>query len=269
MAVPTLAGNTDRDQTAMPISRALLKSKLKATALHVSLSLAIFAVLLYLMLVHWYPGLFFALDGGWQGVRIMLFVDVVLGPTLTFLVYNPAKRRRELLTDFAFIGLVQLAAVAYGIHAVHSRRPVALAFNANQLFTVRAEPLARQGVDLDQLRRLDTRWPVQVYAEPQEDAQAQRALDRMFKEGLLESQQFELYEPWDEHVADIVKASAPLREVTRGKAAVEAEVQAFAARLGARPEELVYLYFAGEYAQGWIVLDRQARLVGTIDMQAV
>ena len=42
--------------------------------------MVIFIIIGYLILFHWYPDFFFASDGGWQGIRIIAFVDLVLGP---------------------------------------------------------------------------------------------------------------------------------------------------------------------------------------------
>ena len=81
--------------------KALLPHKLRAFSIHFLISLAIFAVLLFLILFHWYPMPWFPIDGGWQGVRIMIGVDLVLGPVLTFMVFNPAKGWRELTLDFS------------------------------------------------------------------------------------------------------------------------------------------------------------------------
>ncbi|MGH8562484.1 MAG: hypothetical protein ACRES4_11005, partial [Nevskiales bacterium] len=104
----------------------LLPHKLRAFSIHFLISLAIFAVLLYLILFHWYPMPWFPIDGGWQGVRIMIGVDLVLGPTLTFIIFNPAKGRRELTLDFSLIALVQASALAWGVYLVHGQRPLAI-----------------------------------------------------------------------------------------------------------------------------------------------
>ena len=49
----------------MTMSKELLIIKLKATAIHFSLSIVVFVVLAYLILYHWYPQPYFTIDGGW------------------------------------------------------------------------------------------------------------------------------------------------------------------------------------------------------------
>ncbi|STZ70291.1 Uncharacterised protein [Moraxella caprae] len=48
--------------------------------------------------------------GAIQGLTLVFLVDVVLGPLLSFLVYNPAKPKKEIISDFVIIGAVQIAA---------------------------------------------------------------------------------------------------------------------------------------------------------------
>src|ERR1043165_8080609 len=109
-------------------SRDLLRAKLRASAIHLALSAIAFAVVLYFILFRWYPEPWFPIDGGWQGVRIMVFVDLVLGPALMFIIYDAAKTRRALAFDLTAIGITQLCAFVWGVYAVHGQRPVAVSY---------------------------------------------------------------------------------------------------------------------------------------------
>ena len=66
------------------ISKPLLATKLKATAIHLAMSLVIFSYLVYQIVYVWYPQPYFSVDGGWQGLRLIAAVDLVLGPLITF-----------------------------------------------------------------------------------------------------------------------------------------------------------------------------------------
>ena len=80
-----------------------LKYKLKAISIHLLLSLLIFVVILYFILFDWYPEPFFTAQGGWQGIQLMAFVDLVLGPVLTFIVYDQLKQRKLIILDLSVI----------------------------------------------------------------------------------------------------------------------------------------------------------------------
>ena len=101
----------------------LLHSKLKATGIHLCISLVLFLMIASWLYWQLYPSFYFSMSGGSQGLWLMLGVDMIVGPILTFLVFNPNKKMREILSDLAIIGLVQLAALSYGMHTVYQERP--------------------------------------------------------------------------------------------------------------------------------------------------
>jgi hypothetical protein len=100
-----------------------------ASALGLTLSL------LYLGWYHW-PGWYLA-DMP-TVLAIMVGVDVVLGPLLTFLVADPAKARRVLARDVGAILLAQLVAFGYGVTTLWNGRPLYYAFSVNCLSMVQA-----------------------------------------------------------------------------------------------------------------------------------
>ena len=76
----------------------------------------------------WYPYPYRELSGGRELFALVVAVDVVLGPLITLVIFNPAKTRRHLVMDFTVIGLLQVAALAYGLWTVFVARPVHLVF---------------------------------------------------------------------------------------------------------------------------------------------
>ena len=98
-----------------------------AFAVHLGISLVIFFILGYLIVFHWYPDFFFASDGGWQGIRIVALVDLVLGPVLTLVVYK--KGKPSLKFDLTVIALFQAVCLAAGVWVVYTERPIAMAFS--------------------------------------------------------------------------------------------------------------------------------------------
>jgi len=174
----------------------LFKDKVQALLIHVGISALIFLPFLYLIWVHWFPPPLFFTDGGWQGVRIMLFVDVVIGPTLTFLIFNPQKSRRETLFDFGCIGLVQAAALVYGYVSVESQRIQAVAFSENGFHAVPQRAFAEQSITPDAWARLGTEPPHWVFVREPETAEEQTGiLTWELTEGVPRHELEFLYEP--------------------------------------------------------------------------
>ena len=109
-------------------------NRFKAFAIHLGISAAVLAVILYFVFVWWYPDFFFASDGGGQGLRLVLLVDLVLGPVLTLVVFNPTKP--ELKRDLTIIGTLQAVCLAAGVYVVWSERPLALVYTDGLFYSV-------------------------------------------------------------------------------------------------------------------------------------
>ena len=124
----------------------LLRAKLKALAAHLSISVLLVGIALWLMLRHWFPAPLFATDGGGVGLKLLLLVDLVLGPLLTFVVFNPTKARRLMVLDLSVIAALQLAAYGAGLWSIHSVRVQAVAFHEGVFHSVTAPTYADQTI---------------------------------------------------------------------------------------------------------------------------
>jgi len=118
-----------------------MRFRFKAFGLHLLASTCALTLILgglYLGWYHW-PGWYLT-----AVVRILIIVgtvDLVLGPTLTLIIANPKKPRRELARDIAMIAFVQLCALGYGAVTLWQGRPMYYTFSANRLETVQASDL--------------------------------------------------------------------------------------------------------------------------------
>ncbi len=102
-------------------------SRKQAFFTHLLVSTAIFGVISYLIVFQWYPSFYFTLDGGIRGITTIFFVDVVLGPGLTLLVFKPGKK--SLRFDMAVILILQLSALSWGVHSVYTERSGSAVFH--------------------------------------------------------------------------------------------------------------------------------------------
>jgi hypothetical protein len=71
-------------------------------------------------------------------VMVLVGVDVVLGPLLTFIIAGSSKSRRELVRDIGVIVAVQLCALIYGSVSLWNGRPLYFAFSETVLQMVQA-----------------------------------------------------------------------------------------------------------------------------------
>ncbi|MEM7357757.1 MAG: hypothetical protein AAF431_01515 [Pseudomonadota bacterium] len=98
-----------------------VQTRWAAFAVHLLISLAVLAGLLSIIFFVWFPyDLIFA--GGVDGLKIVMGVDLVLGPVLTLMVFVPGKK--GLKSDLTMIGLVQVVCLVAGMWVVHNERPM-------------------------------------------------------------------------------------------------------------------------------------------------
>lgn len=101
-------------------------NRYQAFAIHMLISLVIFAILLVCITQFWYPGILFDTGNGWKAIALIVGIDLILGPLLTLIVFNHNKNTLKM--DLWIIALVQTAALAYGTWTIHSSRPLAIAY---------------------------------------------------------------------------------------------------------------------------------------------
>lgn len=146
-------------------------SRWRAFAIHFSLSLAVFLVLLAIILLVWYPGILFSIDGGWTGLRIVIGVDLVLGPVLTLIVFKSGKP--GLKFDLSCIAVAQISCMAAGMWIVYNERPLALVLAYDTFYSLAAQEFADYGKDPAVLERFPGSYPKLIYTElPADDVSA-------------------------------------------------------------------------------------------------
>lgn len=105
-----------------------LKGRVQAAAIHFGACLLIALMIAALVFFLWFPSEYSYLSGGTTLLLLILSVDVILGPVLTFAVFNQTKSVAHLRRDLLVIILLQLGALSYGMYTVILARPVGLVF---------------------------------------------------------------------------------------------------------------------------------------------
>jgi len=120
------------------LQRLALRQRAIAAGWHLLISAAVAVLAAALVFGVWYPGAYRLLSGGRGLFFLVTGVDVVMGPLLTFAIFNLKKGWPHLRRDLAVIGVLQSAALIYGLHAVYEVRPVATVFEVDQFRVIAA-----------------------------------------------------------------------------------------------------------------------------------
>ncbi len=112
------------------------RDRLRASGIHLGLSLVIALAAALLVFGIWYPYPYREISGGRELFLLVVTVDVILGPLITLAVFNRAKPWTELRRDLVIVVLIQLAALAYGLWTVSVARPVHMVFEIDRFRVV-------------------------------------------------------------------------------------------------------------------------------------
>jgi hypothetical protein len=178
--------------------------RLKLFSLHLLSSATVLTIILGSLYLGWYrwPGWY--LTDVKTVVLVMVCVDVVLGPTLTFIIANHKKSRRELTRDIGIVVAVQLCALTYGSVQLWNGRPLYYAFSEKILQLVQAYDIdaeeARLGRKLNP--GLAPRWyslPRWVWAPlPQDAGEAKKIVIATITGGDDVISMPRYFKPWEE-----------------------------------------------------------------------
>jgi hypothetical protein len=229
--------------------------RLRAAGIHLVLSAAVAAAAAALVFGLWFPWPYREVSGGSELFMLLVSVDGVLGPLITLAVFNRAKPRAELARDLAVVVLLQLGALAYGLHTVHAARPVVLALEVDRFRVVPAvsvveselpqAPPALRTLPLDGPRLIGTVQPT-----------GQERADALFAAlaGADLGMRPRYWAPWDDAARQQArKAARPATELAARGAAQAAALAEGAARAG-RPLDALGVLPLLARTPGWSVL---------------
>jgi hypothetical protein len=246
----------------MNISKALLITKLKATAVHLAMSIAVFIYLAYQIYFNWYPEPYFSVDGGWEGIRLVGAVDLVLGPLITFLIFDLSKSRRAILFDLIFIAVIQVTALSYGIYSTFTQRPVAVVVIDQFVYSSTMEQYAGTLESTSDLQRFSDEKPPIIYSEFPLDRVGIDEVQRIkIEDKVLEIAQIHLYQPRMELLAALHKRQFAARELL-DRDGLQQTFSDWLQKNDKEEDEVLILRFSGRYDNAWLVFDLEGRLIG-------
>ncbi|MGC1521363.1 MAG: hypothetical protein WA803_07470 [Steroidobacteraceae bacterium] len=186
-----------------------MRFRFKAFGLHLLASSVALSTILGSLYLGWYRWPAWVLTDVIHVVLVMVGVDVVLGPTLTFIIARSSKPRRELARDIAVIVVVQLCALVYGTASLWSGRPLYYTYSEGLLQLVQAYDIDSEEAVLGWQRNpgLAPHWyslPRWVWAPLPEDLDLRKKIVTSAIVGgddVVSMPQY--FKPWSQGLADL------------------------------------------------------------------
>lgn len=237
----------------------------RAASIHLLCSLAVAFLAAALVFGLWYPFPYRELSGGRELFLLVVFVDVVCGPLLTLVLFNPAKPRAELWRDLSLVVLIQLAALGYGLWTVWQARPLYLVQEVDRYKVVMSP-------DLDEvsLAALPQTLQPKLWAGPQTVAirapksveEKNKVLFESVQGGRDYAERPEFYLPYKGETAlKAVQHAKPLSVFLARYSAQQAAAQELATQKGANVADWLYLPVVAR--QDWIaIIDQHGQIQG-------
>jgi hypothetical protein len=215
----------------------------------------VFVYLVYQIYFNWYPQPYFSVDGGWQGIRLIAGVDLVLGPLITFLIFDLSKRRREIVFDLIIIAIIQFSALAYGVLLTYTQRPVAIVMIDEFVVSAVMEHYGGKLESSDQLKQYsDENPPVILAAMPLEKEAIAEVIRIKREDGVLEHAQLQLYQTRSGLVAAL-KSRQILYMSRLDSRQQRGRFDAWLEQQDQSVDEILIAPFDGRYGRVWLVFD--------------
>jgi len=238
-----------------------------ASLIHLGLSAVIYVVLLYLIVFLWYPQPYFAADGGWDGVRLITGVDLILGPLLTLIVFKSGKP--GLRRDLALIGLVQTVALVWGTWLVYDQRIAMVAYADGTFYTLNSEQVLDAGGQAPVVAAQSSSTPPYAFVRLPEDRRERQELRiKTLFSGKIVQQLGERYEALGEsNLPDVLKSGVPIGKYTATSEQNREYLDRFLARHGGTISDYAFLPLRCRYQELLLALRRtDGRVVDTLNI---
>ncbi|OYY53366.1 MAG: pilus assembly protein [Polaromonas sp. 39-63-203] len=247
------------------ISNARFTAAFKASSIHFLGSLVVAALAAALVFLIWYPFPYREMAGGRELFVLVVSVDVICGPLLTAVLFDPSKPRLELWRDLGLVALVQVAALSFGMSTVWQARPLFLVQEVDR-FKVIAEPDVDSAALAALPAALQPLWwkgpKVVAIREPKDAEERNKVMFESIKGGRDFGERPEFYLPYEgANALKSLNRAKPLSVFLQKQPGQQAAATELAAKKGADIAQWLYLPVVAR--QDWVaVLDKQGQIQG-------
>ena len=235
----------------------MFKTKFKASLIHLALSLVLVSLITSLIIYFWYPLEYLNITNFKDISLLIISIDLVLGPLLTFVVFNPQKK--SLRFDLAVIAIIQLSALAYGVNALYNTHPLYITYNHGRFNMIQANEVSPSMAKYNDFKISKLSSPKLAFAkmpdDPSKQVQIKFGVDLKGEPDI--DKRAEYYEPHENHMDAILNNSLDIVKLFDKEHLTKSSIT-FLENHGDNKEAYAYLPLKGTSGDAIIVLDKKS-----------
>lgn len=235
----------------------MFRPKLKASLIHLGISAAIVLSFLIFVRSYWYPEPFFSISGLSTILMMIVVVDLVLGPLLTFVVFKPKKP--TLKFDLATIATIQLAALSYGVYTVYQAHPLYITYAIDRFSPINASEVEPAKAKFAELNKSKLTGPTLVYLQKPTDRAEMSKITMEVMSGKADlDARAEYYFPLNQKIDEVIARGLNIDGFAKHPEH-KAKLDAFIAEHGKKLADYAFLPLIGKEKDVLWAFDRQTR----------
>lgn len=222
----------------------MIKQKLQAATFHLLLSVFIVGAFLIFVINVWYPQPFLSISGLQSILLLLISIDIILGPILTFIVFKPQKK--TLKFDLSVIAAIQLAALVYGAHTIYAAHPLYVAYAIDRFSLIHTHEVSPAKARYPELQKSTFAGPSLVYVKkPSDPAELSRVTMEVLSGKPDLDARPEYYEPFQQFVDQVLASGIKPEQLIR-KAKHKQKLDDFLKKHGGSTADYAFLALSGK-----------------------
>ena len=233
------------------------KDKIKAFSIHLAVSTTIVGIVVALIFFFWYPKPYFEANGAWTVLKVLIMVDLVMGPMMTLIIYK--KGKKTLVFDMSVIFAIQLAALIYGVNVIYTQRPYYLVFAVDRFEIVSLAEIDESQIKYPELEleNKPSNDLILAFADFPEDVEERNKLMFEAADGKPDIERRpEYYKPYLPNVNKVMERAKTLNELIKANENNKRKVEEFLKKHDRQADGLVFFPIVGRNTDLALVVDQ-------------
>lgn len=242
--------------------------QIHACLIHLLISLLLVSSVLAFVLLVCYPDPYFEVMGVKKLLIVLAIVDICIGPVITLIIFNPAKKWMKL--ELAFVAILQISALAYGVFTVFVGRPVYVVFDENGFSLVSAYQIPQIELEKMDYPDLPMNGPKLVGARiPATKEERKKYIAEALKEHVDLPRMLQYHVPYETMVGEVKAKMRPLDKFLKQQPKEKLDeakllLDGVFSRYHIRTEELAFIPMTGREDNLTVLLRRSDASIVTI-----